>query len=108
MTGARRDHSNEIYASKAETQVSWLQETPRLRSNCGARRRDAALGDRSTSAAARRGSSTICLRRATQDVTVLDLSAAAPETAQARRRRGGEPRRLDRCRRHGAGAVARL
>jgi len=84
MTGARRDHWDEIYASKAETQVSWLQETPapslELLALVGATPRSAILD---VGGGASRFVDHL-LAQGYEDVTVLDLSAAALETAKAR------------------------
>ena len=58
---SRRSHWENVYSSKSEREVSWFQENPAL---------SLAL---------------ITESRGFHDITVLDLSAAALETAKARR-----------------------
>ncbi len=84
MIDARRAHWNDVYASKAETEVSWFQQTPApsldLLALVGATPHSAILD---VGGGASRFVDHL-LAQGYEDVTVLDLSAAALETAKAR------------------------
>ncbi len=84
MTADRRAHWNDVYASKAETEVSWFQETPapslELLAHVGATPRSAILD---VGGGASRLVDHLLAQRY-EDVTILDLSAAALAAAKAR------------------------
>ncbi len=80
----RKSHWERVYATKAETEVSWFQEDPRpsleALARIGADRRSAIIDVGG-------GASRLVdrlVQEGFEDVTVLDLSAAALEAAKAR------------------------
>jgi len=80
----RKAHWERVYATKAETEVSWFQEDPRpsleALARIGADRRSAIIDVGG-------GASRLVdrlIQEGFEDVTVLDLSAAALEAAKAR------------------------
>jgi SAM-dependent methyltransferase len=84
MTADRRDHWNDVYAGKAETEVSWFAAKPapslELLALVGATTRSAIIDVGG-------GASRLVdhlIAEGYDDVTVLDLSAAALAAAQAR------------------------
>ena len=84
----RKDHWDRVYVTRAETEVSWFQENPRPSLEALAR---VGAGRRSAIIDVGGGASRLVDRlveEGFEDVTVLDLSAAALETAKAVSARG--------------------